>query len=470
MIKQQWLSSSWLETYRKLEKQNTEIVLDPWQEKVLEYEGSISIRAGRQVGKSLVVSRKAVEFALKNPNTNTLIIAPAQRQSSLLFEKIKVALEMLDSFILEKKGRPKWDKKKSDKQNIDIQDRFAKKYGIFEDHPTKTMIILKNGARIYSLPAGKTGYFIRGFTIDLLIVDEAAYVPEIIWNSIIPMIAIARKKAEKLGWIILLSTPFGRGGYFYNSFLDEDYKHFHISSEDCPRISREFLRKERTRMTKQEYAQEYQGEFIEEFNQLFSSALIANCTKFLEWDYKRDYKPGGNYYLGVDIARFGGDENSFVVGELIGEILRIIKVATTERKSIVDTVKRIEEFDAVFKFRKIFIDDAGVGGGAFDLLVETVHKNKVVGLNNATRSVDEDKSRSRRLLKEDLYSNAIVLMESGKLEMISSLALQRSLKSMTFEYTLERNLHIHGNNSHIAEAFVRVCWCVRQKGLRLFIY
>ena len=62
---------------------------DDWQQEVLDYEGNITIRSGRQVGKSEVISAKSVKFALEHPGTTTLIIAASQRQSALLFEKVR---------------------------------------------------------------------------------------------------------------------------------------------------------------------------------------------------------------------------------------------------------------------------------------------------------------------------------------------------------------------------------------------
>jgi hypothetical protein len=53
----------------------------------IRYESMINVlRDGALVGKSEVISEKAVRFALKNPGTITMIIAASQRQSSLLFE------------------------------------------------------------------------------------------------------------------------------------------------------------------------------------------------------------------------------------------------------------------------------------------------------------------------------------------------------------------------------------------------
>ena len=416
--------------------------LDKWQKSVLEYEGHICIRAGRQIGKSTVIAIKAHDFALQNPGTVTLVIAASQRQSSLLFSKMR-----------------------------QLFDEEASK-GIYAELPTLTKIILTNGSRIYCVPTGKSGIFIRGFTIDLLIADEASYIPEPVWLAVMPMLAVSRKKRGK-GFLILLSTPCGKGGFFYECSLDDTFKQFHITSEQCERIPKEFLLKEKRRLSKVEYAQEYLAEFIDEWNQFFETKLIVKCETFIEWTYEKEYKRNLKYSLGVDIARYGGDKNAFVVAEMMGDRVRIVKAETTERVALTDTIGRIKALDEKFKFNKIFIDDAGIGGGVYDVLEEEFGR-RIIGLNNAKRSVDTD-ARKKQVMKEDLYSNALVLMENHEagrepsVEMISNLALRGSLKGMTYEYSKDKILRIHGKDSHLAEAFVRACWCIREKSLKLFI-
>ena len=402
------------------------------------HQGSMCLRTGRQVGKSTVVAFKAAEFAKSHPGTCTLVTAPAIRQSSLLFEKIRGEIEGLV-------------------QRGDVA---------YAEEPTQTKIVLSNGSKIYALPAGRTGIFVRGFTIDLLIVDEAAYIPEVVWRAVIPMVAVSRKM-RGLGWIILLSTPFGKGGFFYEAFHDSDFRPFHVSSEQCPRIPRDFLAKEKRRMSKAEYAQEYLGEFMDEFNQMFPSALIKQCTTFMEWGYD-ERSSGCTYYLGVDIARYGGDENAFVIAEWSQhDKLRIVKTFTTSRVALTETIGRIVALDERMRFARIFVDDAGVGGGVMDVLLEKLGR-RVVGLNNARRSVDH-KDTQRSILKEDLYSNALVLMESNRVELVNDLPLVQSLKGVTFEYTSERRISIGGKWTHLAEAYVRALWCVRDRGLRPYI-
>ena len=415
-------------------------VWDRWQQEVLDYEGNITIRSGRQVGKSEVISAKAAKFALGHPGTTTMIIAASQRQSSLLFEKVRGNLE--------------------------------REGDVFSEKPTLTKLSLNNGSRIYSLPAGRTGYFIRGFSIDLLIADEAAYIPQTVWLAVTPMIAVSRE-TRGLGYMVLLSTPFGKGGYFYQSFTDKDFRAWHVSSEDCKRIPKDFLRKEKLRMTKAEYRQEYLGEFTDEWNQFFSTELLKRQMTFIEWGLS-ERKQGSSFYLGVDVARYGGDENAFVVVEFEGSSLRVVRCFTSDRVSILDSVSRVVELDKAFSFRKVFIDDAGVGGGLTDILLDRLGR-RVVGLNNASKRVQvQGEEKKRGILKEDLYSNALMLLETGKLELISDLDLLRSMKSVTFQYGDSaaggRNLKIFGDYTHLAEALVRACWCVKERGLDIYLY
>ena len=69
-------------------KKEEKWIWDKWQQKVLDQQGNQTLRCGRGSGKSEVISEKAKRFALDNPGTITLIIAAAQRQSSMIFEKV----------------------------------------------------------------------------------------------------------------------------------------------------------------------------------------------------------------------------------------------------------------------------------------------------------------------------------------------------------------------------------------------
>ncbi|KKL69387.1 hypothetical protein LCGC14_2115420, partial [marine sediment metagenome] len=210
--------------------------LDDWQQEVLNVKGNLCLRSGRQVGKSTIIARKAAEYALNNPKKLIMIIAYVERQASLIFGKIL--------------------------NNIHIIDKSSIKQG--KKKPTKHIIQLKNGSTIHCYAAGETGYGIMGFTIHLLIADEAAFIAEEVWNSITPALAVTK------GSIWLLSTPKLMEGYYYKCFTDPTFKSFHQSSEDCPRIEKDFLEQKKKEFTKAQYAQMYLGEFVDNFNRIYS--------------------------------------------------------------------------------------------------------------------------------------------------------------------------------------------------------
>ena len=169
----------------------------------------------------------------------------------------------------------------------------------------------------------------------------------------------------------------------------------------------------------------------------------------------------------------GQDEAAFVSGELHKKKFKIIhceEVKVVSGKSL----PKLRDFSLVlhdqFNYKRIFNDDTGIGGGLTDILQEALGKSRVVALNNASKRVfDSDGERRKGILKEDLYSNALRMMEKGEVEIIDNLKLLRSLKSIQFEYTKDRNLRIHGKYTHLAEAFVRCCWAMQSKGLKLFV-
>jgi hypothetical protein len=406
--------------------------LDPWQKTILESDTDIVVRSGRQVGKSTIIAKKAADYALKNSEKTILIIASVERQAYLLFEKVL----------------------------NEIWEHNYKSICKGKDRPTKHKIQLTNGSTIYCLPTGMSGYGIRGYTVDLLIADEAAFIPEAVWTAVTPMLSVTGGKK------ILISTPFGKGGYFYDCFNDDNYTKFHISSEDCERIPKEFLERERKRMTKLQFAQEYLGEFVDELRQYFPTELIQKICIL-----QTAPTISGNTFLGVDVARQGGDESVLVSLDRKDKSLNQIDLEVSANSYLTDTARLIKKLDSNRNFKKIYIDDGGMGVGVFDYLLEEEQvKRKIVAINNASRSLDvKETPQRKRLMKEDLYSNLLGLMERGEIQLYDNEELKQSLKSVQYEYSEDGTIKIFGNYTHITEAIIRAAWCVKDKSLNIWI-
>ena len=406
--------------------------LDKWQEEVLSTKGNICLRSGRQVGKSTVIGIKAAKYALETPNKLVMVISKTEKQAGLLFAKILWNIHQINRTFI-KKGK---------------------------DRPTKSKITLKNGTVIHSLPVGDTGFGIMGFTIDLLIADEAAFIPEEVWNSIIPAMAITR------GDIWLLSTPFVKEGYYYNCFSDPTFTAFHTSSEDCPRKDQVFLDHKKATLTKAQYAQMYLGQFVDEIRQFFSDALIKKvCNR------EPSESNPGNYYLGCDVARMDKDEFSFeILKKKENGMLVHVFNKTTKNVPIPESTREIIRLNELYNFKKEYIDSGGMGITVCDLLREdSANKNKVVEINNASRSYDRDEHK-KRILKEDLYNNLKSLMERGEIQLLDDDEVKASLKSIQAEHHKDTGkLHIWGSYSHIAEGLIRAAWCVKDKSLNIWV-
>jgi hypothetical protein len=406
--------------------------LDDWQKQVLATKGNICLRSGRQVGKSTIISIKAGDYAVKNKKKKILIIASVERQAQLLHEKVL-------SYIM---------------------DKYPKAIKKGKERPTKSKIHLVNGSVIYCLPTGLSGHGIRGYTIDLLIADEAAFIPEEVWTAVTPMLAVTK------GDIILLSTPFGKGGYFYRCFNDKSFSSFHVTSEECVRADKEFLKREKERLSKLEYAQEYLGEFVDELRQFFPTELIKRvCTL----NPKERIPILSLTSLGVDVARMGADDSDLVSVELVGDKIFQIDQQTFKKVYTTDTARAIIEKDTIFKYNKIFVDDGGLGVAVVDYLLDHDQtKRKVVAINNSARSIDFKRKKGKRLLKEDLYNNLLKLMETDKIVLFNDEDLKHSLKSIQAEYR-DGNLKIFGNYTHKTEALIRACWITKHKSLNIWI-
>jgi hypothetical protein len=410
------------------------IKLDEWQKEYIKHEGNTVVRAGRQSGKSFAESLRVALFALLNNKTSTLIIASVDRQSIELLEKVKAQIIGLAKGQI--KGRPTFHK-----------------------------IELKNGSVIRAEPAGQTGYGLRGFTVDKLVADEAHYIPEAVFVAVQPMLATTN------GTIDLLSTPRGNIGFFYDCCNNkEEFYEIHIKSEDCPRISDEFLANQRRQLTKLQYAQEYEAIFLDALQQFFPKELIDSCI--LPPNTSPPFiSPGGRYYLGVDFAGHGTDQNAFVSVFNAGKMTWVNHVETTEDQKAWATVKKIERLNTKFQFKCIGVDDGGLGAPILDyLLKHNQLKRKTIGLNNAKRDIDH-RGRTKQLKGIDMYANLKIMMEQGLLKFPSDDELIRSLTSIQFEIDPKtQNIRIHGKYDHITEGLKRAAELVKSKGLNIMAF
>ena len=210
------------------------LVPDPWQADVLRSTASrLLLNCSRQSGKSTITSILALHTALYASDSLVLLLSPSLRQSGELFKKCIATYKDL--------GRP-----------------------VSPESETALTLTLQNGSRIVSLPGSKDGN-IRGYSgVNLLVIDEAAWVAESLYMSVRPMLAVSG------GRMLALSTPHGTRGLFYEAWRGvEPWERYEVPAPLCPRISEEFLAEERRNMGEWWYDQEYMCQFSDAETQAF---------------------------------------------------------------------------------------------------------------------------------------------------------------------------------------------------------
>jgi hypothetical protein len=235
--------------------------VDAWQRDVLlSRERQLLLNCCRQAGKSTVVSALALHEALFQPGSLVLILSPGQRQSAETFKKVRDHFRALD--------RP-----------------------IKATHETQRRLELANGSRILCLP-GVEGT-VRCYSPSLLIIDEAARVPDDLYRALRPMLAVSR------GRLVALSTPFGQRGWFHEEWHSSGPWHrIRVPWRDCPRISAEFIAEEERAMGRSWVAQEFECSFealaglvYADFAQAFTSDVPAGGQRVggIDWGWRNPF-------------------------------------------------------------------------------------------------------------------------------------------------------------------------------------
>ncbi|HEX4275746.1 MAG TPA: terminase family protein [Bryobacteraceae bacterium] len=193
----------------------------------------------RQWGKSTLGAAKVVHHACANAGSLVLVASPSGRQSGELMHK---AAAMLARLGIRKRGAP---------------------------GATDISLMLPNGSRIVGLPGIEATA--RGFSaVSLLVIDEAARVEDAAYKTLRPMLATVN------GGVWLLSTPFGKRGFFWEEWAHggEDWFRMSVPATECTRISREWLEKERRSMGPTWFQQEYMCAFLDNGAAVFGRDLV----------------------------------------------------------------------------------------------------------------------------------------------------------------------------------------------------
>jgi hypothetical protein len=361
----------------------------------------IVYRSGRQVGKTMSTAVKAIHFAFFAPlmlktvkhECTIVIAAPTQNQAGIMYDRIR---------------------------SLIMNNEFLKGYVVRNTQTELWVNFLDNTgmSKIITRATGEHGTTLRGYSPHCIIADECSFIKTNILKAFLPSGMATQARV----W--LTSTPFSKSGYFYEACQNSKrtnpdglWTEFHVKSTDNPLIQEDptFI-EEIKRLTREEYVQEVEGEFLDIGNALIPNSLLRDAVN--------DKKPNGQptYYMGVDVARSGRDETVYtIVCVDKDDHVFVEEVIAESQSNVVDVCGRINNYVRDYRIETVYIDETGLGGGLIDLARE-----QGIPARGVVFSLQE---------KASMYKNLRLLFENHRISLKKVDKLVYQLSYLTREYT-----------------------------------
>lgn len=224
--------------------------------------------APRQTGKSRSLSLLACWWAVRRPGQVVLVVSASEDAAKRLLRQVRAVLEhplLADVVADEQAG----------------------------------VVVLSNGSQIRAVPASDKA--IRGWSVDLLLVDEAAWVSD----DLLEGAALPTTGARPDARIVLSSSPWDASGFYYRMAMlgeagdDPGVRTFRWSLRDAPWITEDRVRLMRLTMSPLRFRAEYEAEFVDGGSGLFSRTALLEAVA--DYGMRNPLAAsGGNVVLGCD--------------------------------------------------------------------------------------------------------------------------------------------------------------------------
>lgn len=246
-------------------------------------------------------------------------------------------------------------------------------------------ITFRNGSTI-AFCSAEQGENLRGYTVSgVLIVDEAAYIEDEVFDAVLPTTDIHKAP------IIIVSTPRFRVGFFYDYYVDGLSRNDTISSYDWSSydksalISPARLEFYRRRMNKTKFTQDYLGEFCD-----LGFGVFGEFDKVL-WKPTNPSLDG--CVLGVDWSSgVGGDETAIAVFNNQKEMIDLVHFNDLNDLQTIDKViEIIRKYNAV----KVQVETNSIGQIFYNMLQRKIAESN---LNCSLKGFNTSNSSKQKIV------------------------------------------------------------------------
>ena len=423
----------------------------PWQAEVARSPARYRcLLAGRRAGKSRLLALLATWTAFRKPNASVVLISAGETAS----------LRVL-----------------GDVASLCRSPLLA---GSITDE-LKATVRLSNGSTITSFPASMRQ--IRGVSADLLVVDEAAFVPRDIWTSALPTIA---DRVRAGGKVILASTPWPVSDSWFREFHERGVNgdpvvaSWHLPSSVNPNIGAEELADMQAAMNAEEYAREILAAWTSEQGAYFSAEEISAAVADYElmspelarnrsvWD-RGAPGPDLKYpaVAGVDYG-FSPDSNSVTLISALNDAgankRQVFYVSHLEAHQRMEYAEFVDRLITIGKGYRVYLwasEINGVGAAPTQDLRRRLREEHLGGYVMDVWTDNKRKQAGFSILKSAMGGGTLVLPRDPD--------LMRELAHLDYERTPAGSLRIaarQGSHDDRAMSLLQAASCMRQMANR----
>lgn len=329
----------------------------------------------RGLGKSFLGALCLVIYTILYHHTKAGIIAPSFRQAKKVIEE-KIIGEIMEwsPFIYN-----------------EIED--------FKCNQQVAKVVFYNGSFIEAFPLGNDGAKIRGARLHVVMIDEAAYVPQYIIDTVVkPMMIVVRDykvdaaerndDTSQKNKLLIVSTAYYRFNHLYKIFTEyfkqmikaDNDKYFALSLPYTVGVSvglfdGDFIEQQRLTMSDIEFEMEYNARFPK----LVDGAWISyddleKCSNLGKME--TEGVDNFDYIMTMDIARVEGKDNSIInvyklhycKTHIEGDLVYIRSMNGMPFEEQAQQVRELlKRYPNVIR---IYMDTVGVGKGVTDELAK----------------------------------------------------------------------------------------------------
>lgn len=328
----------------------------------------LCVKSKRQCGKSILIENLLLEKAINVKNSTVILLSPTLKQARKIFKDIVNAIEQTK--IISKKN--------------------------------ETLLELKllNNSEIIFLSAEQKQN-LRGYTCDLLCIDEAAFIEDEIFGIVLPFCNV--KKAP----CVCVSSPrFKTGKFFQWYMMGLDSKNSNMFSIDwndydtSEMLNSELLETYRKSLPKIQFLNEYLGLFGD-----LNSSVFGDIENLIN-DFPEMNK---KYYMGIDWGT--GAQQDYTSVTIFNSKKQMVFSEQWNDLDALQSIDKIKEIVKTYKPKKITVEYNSIGSVFYQLLktkITEVPINKFVMTN-------ERKNKLVRTLQVAIQQNAISFLNNQNL-------------------------------------------------------